>query len=63
MSSAAVERACQAQAFPAPIRDSGLLPCSSNRGAAMLYWLWRVRGRPTLNSGRPEGRQPTGAHS
>jgi uncharacterized membrane protein len=54
----------QAQVFPAPIRDSGLLPVPVFAVlAAMLYWLWRVRGRPTLNSGRPEGRQPTGVYS
>jgi uncharacterized membrane protein len=54
----------QAQVFPAPIRDSGLLPVPVLAVVgAMLYWLWRVRGRPTLNSGRPEGRQPSGVYS
>jgi uncharacterized membrane protein len=54
----------QAQVFPALIRESGLLPVPVFVVlAAMLYWLWRVRGRGTLNSGRPEGRQPTGVYS
>ena len=53
----------QAQVFPAAIRDSGLLPLPVFAVlAAMLYWLWRVRGRPKLNSGRPEDRQATGVY-
>ena len=54
----------QAQVFAAPIRDSGLLPVPVFAVlAAMLYWLWRVRARGTMNSGRPEGRQPSGVYS
>jgi uncharacterized membrane protein len=50
----------QAQVFPAAVRNSNLLPVPVFAViAAMLYWLWRVRTRP---SGRPEGRQPTGAY-
>jgi uncharacterized membrane protein len=53
----------QAQVFPAPVRNSGLLPVPVLAVlAAMAYWLWRVRGRGTMNSGRPEGRQPTGVY-
>jgi uncharacterized membrane protein len=38
----------QAQVFPAPIRDSGLLAVPVFAVlAAMLYWLWRVRARHT----------------
>jgi uncharacterized membrane protein len=54
----------QAQVFPAPIRDSGLLPVPVFAVlAAMLYWLWRVRARGTMNSGRLEGHQPSGVRS
>ena len=53
----------QAQVFPAPIRDSGLLPVPVLVVlGAMLYWLWRVRTRRTVNSGPPEGRQSTGVY-
>jgi uncharacterized membrane protein len=38
----------QAQVFPAPVRDSGLLAVPVFAVlAAMLYWLWRVRARST----------------
>jgi uncharacterized membrane protein len=51
----------QAQVFSATIRDSGLLPVPVFAVlAAMLYWLWRVRVRGTMDSGGLEGHQPSG---